>query len=227
MSFRDLLQLEIQTQGISVADVAKVSGISKGAIYNILNGSTEDDRIRPSTRHALARGCGRALEVAPDGTHRFVSADSPLPEPGVTTGPGPFASLKVEFTPARPFRPNSHVADILNWLNELEEQGSLTGMDVVDRVYQKRSDFLSLLIENDAGDDLKTVEIPISVAYDDGPNKTFSCRFSHLSSGDRAEMTVHVASGPPYTVFLQDGQAVTAANDRVSISTQATYRHRG
>ena len=227
MSFRHLLQLEIQTQGISVADVAKASGISKGAIYNILNGNTEDERIRPSTRHALARGCRRTLEIDPDGTNRFVSIGSATPDPKAFVDPEVSPPLKVSFTPARPFRASSHVENIFNWLNELEEKGSLTGMHVVDRVYQKRSDFLSLVIENDAVDDLRTVEIPISIAFDDGPSKTFSCRFSQLFSGDRTEITVHVASGPPYTVFLQDGQAVTAGHDRVSISTQATYRHRG
>ncbi len=225
MTFSDLLQQEIQTQGISVAEVSKASGISKGAIYNILNGTTEEERIRPSTRHALARGCQRVLEIDADGTHRFVSTISSAPAD--VQEPEDATDLRVGFSPARPFRAERHLADVFNWLNGLEEEGRLAGLAVVDRVYQKKDDFLSLVVENHTTDDLKSVEIPISIAYDDGPNETFGCKFSHVLSGGRAEMTVQVAGGPPYTIFVQDGQAVTTATERVPISTQTTYRHRG
>ena len=226
MTFREQFQTEIQTQGISVADVAKASGISKGAIYNILNGTTEEDRIRPSTRHALAQGCRRSLEIDSDGTHRFVLprlADRPPVEPPTPGREG----VRVVLVNGRTFRADSHVADIFNWLNELEETDSLAGLDVVDRVYQKRSEFLSLVMENDTGEDLRSVEIPISIAYDSGPNKTFSCRIPQLDSGAKAEMTVQVGTGPPYIVKLQDGWAFLPGDIRGSISTQTTYRHRG
>ena len=226
MTFRDQFQAEIQTQGISVADVAKASGISKGAIYNILNGTTEEDRIRPSTRHALARGCRRSLQIDSDGTHRFVSpgvADLTQVAPPAVGG----AEIRVAFVSGRTFRPDLHAADIFNWLNEQEEAGALNGLGVVDRVYQKRSEFVSLVMENDTGGALRSVEIPISLAYDSGPNKTFSCLFPQIESGAKAEMTVQVGGGPAYTVILQDGWASLPDDTRGPISTQTTYRHRG
>ena len=65
MTFREALQSEINLQGLSVAQIAEASNVSKGAIYNILNGTTEDDRIRPGTRKALAQACDR--DVVPEG----------------------------------------------------------------------------------------------------------------------------------------------------------------
>jgi len=59
MTFREALEREITTQGISVGEVVRKSNVSKGTIYNILNGTTEDARIRAATRRALAHGCDR------------------------------------------------------------------------------------------------------------------------------------------------------------------------
>ena len=67
MTFREALQQEIDAQGLSVAQVAKDSNLSKGAIYNIMNGTTEAARIRPATRKAIAAACGRALRADRDG----------------------------------------------------------------------------------------------------------------------------------------------------------------
>ena len=67
MTFKEALQAEINLQGLSVAIIAKASGISKGAIYNILNGTTEEARIRPSTCKAIALACDRELRHEDDG----------------------------------------------------------------------------------------------------------------------------------------------------------------
>jgi len=224
MNFRDALEHELQVQGISVAAVATASGVSKGAIYNILNGTTEEERIRPSTRHALARGCGKSLDIDPDGAHRFVNSaeESTSPATGEEVDvPG----LRVSFVPGQPFLPDRHMAEVFNWLNRLEESGTLSGLGVVDRVYQKRTEFLSLVVEN-IGEKMTWVEFPLSIAFDEGPNETFTCRLPSAEAEGRLEVTIHLAGGPPYTLFLQDGRAGTA-EEEMKLSTQASYRHRG
>lgn len=221
--FRDVLQQEIQSQGLSVAEVAKASGISKGAIYNILNGTTEDARIRPSTRRDLARGCHRELKVGPDGSSRFVEQLLLETDPAQTGAAG----IKVAFQPTRPFLQDCFVADVFNWLHEQEQTGALSGVDIVDQVYQKRHAFLSLVIENASGTDVRNAEVRFSLDYDNGPSKMFACRTSRLAAGDSWEATVCVCQGPSFGVSALGGQGHGEDGTDLKIDAGSIYRYEG
>lgn len=221
--FRDVLQQEIQSQGLSVADVAKTSGVSKGAIYNILNGTTEDARIRPSTRRALARGCRRELEVGPDGSSRFVEQLVSEADPAPADGAG----IKVAFQPTRPFLRNCFVADVFNWLHEQEQKGALSGVDIVDQVYQKRHAFLSLIVENASGTDVTNAEVRFSLDYDNGPSKMFAYRTSRLAAGGSWEATVCVCQGPSFGVSALGGQGQGEDGTDLKIDAGSVYRYEG
>ena len=131
MIFREALEREIAAQGISVAEVARISGVSKGAIYNILNGKTDESRIRPATKRAIARGCNRDLEMLRDGGVRFVEAGG---EPSADRRP----DVALRLTPGRPFLDGQFFREPFDWLHGLEEEGTPGGIRTVDRGFQRR-----------------------------------------------------------------------------------------
>jgi len=198
MKFRDVLEREITSQGLSVAEVARASGLSKGAIYNILNGSTEDARIRPATRRALAQGCNRELHVLEDGSARF--------EEGVEAPTAPVSdALTMRLVPERPFLESRFVREAFDWLHEQEEQGALAGVGAVDRVFQRRSDFLSLEVENQGTVGLSEVRFDLGVTYaGSGPAASFPVRIpAHALPSERVEVTVFLSVGPPFCLQVR------------------------
>lgn len=196
MTFKEALQAEIDLQGLSVAQLAKDSGLSKGAIYNILNGTTEDERIRPATRKAIADACDREIRADGDGV-RFVERGA-APSAAPTTAPT--ESVVMSWQRNRPFRHDRHAAAAFDWLHQMEESGKLDGMGVVDRVYQNRPDFLALTLHNRGTDTIASASLSLRVEY---ANETLSHAFDlafpcSLAPGDALEATVFACVGAPF-----------------------------
>lgn len=221
MTFREALAREIATQGISVIEVAQKSGVSKGAIYNILNGTTEEARIRPSTRRALARGCNRELKMMPDGDVVFVASEGEAPKAEALAG------VFFEFAPHRPFLGQAHVREPFDWLYEQELQGALA-LRTVDRVFQRKDEFLSLEVFNEGDSAISGVQFILNVSYRKGPSGKIACRIEPpVLPGARVEYTLFLLAGPPFSLTLADAMCQDAEGGMCRIDADATYSFEG
>ena len=200
MTFREALQTEINLQGLSVAQMARDSKVSKGAIYNILNGTTEDVRIRPVTRKALARACNREVRLDGDGVI-FVKSGADLT---LQADLEPMASVLFTWLAERPFLTDRHASPTFDWLHEMEEAAKLPGLRLVDRVYQNRPDFLSLIVNNESGMTVSQIRLNLNVRYEStGLEHGFDLRVGgSLSPGASFEETVFVCAGAAYRLSL-------------------------
>ena len=198
MNFRDALEKEIRSQGLAVAEIAKGSGLSKGAIYNILSGKTEEDRIRPSTRRQITSACNRDLELLDDGSIIFV-------EPGEGGETPDDSDIQLSLTPERPFLNDSFVREPFDWLHELEANGELKGTPTVDRVFQRRGDFLSLDVENNGRDGISSMKFDLVVEFKGGQAGKFNCGMPGvLDPGSRLERTVFLFTGPAFSLEIRN-----------------------
>ena len=224
MNFRDALQHEITTQGLAINDIAKASGLSKGAIYNILNGKTEEDRIRAATRRAIAGGCNRDLEILPDGGVRFV-------EPGEMPDGVPDLPSEVELTlvPDRPFLDQGYLQEPLDWLHGLEEKGMLSGIRTVDRVFRNRDEFLSLVARNAGADSVKGLRFDLTVKFDTtGASERFQIsRSVSISPGGSAEHTIFPLAGPAYRLRLTNPVYLDFGGEARGAGDELNYRYEG
>lgn len=222
MTFRDALEREISAQSLSVAEVAQKSGLSKGAIYNILNGKTEEERIRPSTRRAIARGCNRNIEVSEEGAVLFVEHGRPGPvdEPG---------EVELRLVPGRPFLAEQFLREPFDWLYSLEEEGVLTGTRTVDRVFQKREEFLSLVVENRGQAVVTEVRFDLRVTFEGGgPAKQFSSRLSgYVPCGGHVEETLFLQAGPSYCAELLNPVFTDPEGQTKELDGDLKYSHKG
>ena len=207
MIFRDALQAEINLQGLSVARVAEASGLSKGAIYNILNGTTEDARIRPTTRKALAFACNRKLRVDGDGVAFVEIGAESLPQPTLETR----SDLTITWMEHRPFLAEHHAGAAFDWLQEMEVSRQLSGLGVVNRVYQNRPDFLSITIHNKGTYKVTQIRSMLRVVYG-SPDLSYTFPVSLgdvLLPGALAEQTVFICVGNPYVLSVEQAECST------------------
>lgn len=223
MIFREALEREIATQGISVAEVARKSRVSKGAIYNILNGTTEDGRVRPATRRALAKGCGRELKILPDGGVMFV-APVALGEARSDV----ISEVAITLLPHQSFLGHRHLREPFDWLYEQEERGKLPGLHTVDRVFQRRDDFLSLEVFNAGDRAVCDVQFVLRVDFDEGPSADIACCIEQpVAPDERREHTLFLLAGPPFSLELIDLMCLDAGGQVRSIDPAPTYRFEG
>ena len=223
MTFREALEREIAAQGLAVAEIAEISGVSKGAIYNILNGKTDDVRVRPATRRALARGCNRELVMLDDGGVRFV-------EPGETRAPEPVVeTVGWRLLPGRPFLEESFLRDPFDWLYTLEEDGRVSGTETVDRVFQRRRQFLSLVVENGGRSDIAELGFELRVAFDNGgPTKRFPSRlYVEIPPGGEFEQTLFLQAGPQFQLQVSGPSFTDSEGQAGSSGSDLQYVHRG
>lgn len=159
MTLKDAIEKELMSQGISAIDISKASGVSKATIYNILNGLTDDTRIRLSTKRAIARGCGREIRALSDGSVEFVDpgSEAEVPEPL------PGASVWLRYASGRPFLSDGFCREAFDWVHGMETAGRIPACDVVNRVFQRRPDFLSLILENVGSAEITTVAFSLGV----------------------------------------------------------------
>ena len=220
MTFREALERELTTQGISVTEVARGSGVSKGTIYNILNGTTEDARIRPSTRRAIARGCNRQLKVLADGGVLFVEPSE------VSEAP---SDISLRFFSQRPFLSDHHVQEPFDWLHRMEETGALPGIRIVDRVFQRREDFLSLIVDNGSGAPIGEVQFDLRVVYEEsGPAEVLSCRLvCHIPPGTQGEETLFLLAGGAFVLDILNPVFTDADGQTIGVSSTFTYYFKG
>ena len=222
MTFREVLEREIATQALSVADIADISGVSKGAIYNILNGKTEEDRIRPATRRALAKGCGRELEVLEDGGVLFVDPSDQIPRqvtPDVT----------LQILAARPFLEDGFFREPFDWLHGLEEKQVISGLDAVDRVFQRREDFLSLAVENRGDRQISETRFDLKVTYASGSATAhFALKWPmSVKPGQRAERTLFLGAGPAFDLEILNPVCADGKSESRSLEGPVSYVHKG
>jgi len=225
VTFRKALQNEINLQGLSVAQVAKDSKVSKGAIYNILNGTTEDVRIRHVTRKALARACNR--EVRPDGDGVvFVEIGADRPPQGDLES---MESVLLTWLAERPFLTDRHAGPAFDWLQKMEEAAKLPGLRLVDRVYQNRPDFLSLAVHNDGGSTVSQIRLSLNVTYESaGLAHDFAVRINGtLSPGASLEETVFVCAGAPYHLSIVRAELTTDDGSALSAVVPETFSYSG
>jgi transcriptional regulator with XRE-family HTH domain len=216
VTFREALQREINVQGLTVAQIAKASKVSKGAIYNILNGTTEDERIRPGTRKALALACDRDVIPEGDGV-TFVKIGSEVPPaPGPTGGVvgndlSLSPSIVVSWLPNRPFLSEYHLGPAFDWLHGLEQKSQLNGLSLVDRVYQKRPDFLSIILHNKGSEVVVRADVDLEVEYASlGVQEKFHLSVTEpVQPGHSLEQTVFVCAGASYTAAIQRAKVTT------------------
>jgi transcriptional regulator with XRE-family HTH domain len=221
MTFRDALEREIAVQGISVAEVAQKSKVSKGTIYNILNRTTEDARIRAATRRAIARGCDRDLEVLPDGG--VVFTESGQGKPG-----GSPEMLRLNLTPYRPFDSHSHVPEPFDWLHAQEESGRLKGLKTVDRVFQQREEFLELALSNLGDLDIVAVDFAVHVVFDNGVVGDVFCSVdAPIAPTHTLRQTVFLMGGPAYHLTFSKASYRDEDNQSWQISQVPNYRFEG
>lgn len=159
MTLKDAIEKEIVSQGISAIDISKASGVSKATIYNILNSLTDDARIRPSTKRAIARGCGKDMRTLGDGGIEFFKPGSKMETPEPVN-----AAIRLRYVPGRPFFSNNFCQDAFDWLHNMETSGRIPPCDVVNRVFQRRPDFLSLVIENTGHSEVSAVNFQVDVS---------------------------------------------------------------
>ncbi len=222
MTFRDALEQEIKTQGISVTEIARISDVSKGAIYNIINGTTEEARIRPATRRAIARGCNRDLKILGDGGVLFV-------ERGLTDDTKAVTDVRMRVIPDRPFLGDHYIKPPFDWLHKMEDEGELSGVGTVDSVFQKKEEFLSLIVENDRLIPITDLAFELQVAFDEGgPAAVFSCRTtSPIPAGESLEETLFLLAGPPYQLELRNLTCTDAEGQISTVSAPISYRFQG
>jgi len=234
VTFREALQREINVQGLSVAQIAKASKVSKGAIYNILNGTTEDERIRPGTRKALALACDRDVIPEGDGV-TFVKRGAEVPpDPGPTGETSGHdmslaPSIVVSWLPNRPFLPEYHLGPAFDWLHGLEQKSQLSGLRLVDRVYQKRPSFLSIILHNKGSEVVARADVDLEVEYASlGVQETF-----HLSAtepvqpGHSLEQTVFVCAGAPYAAVIRRAKVTTTDGQNFKPVSPETFTFGG
>lgn len=159
MTLKEAIEREILSQGISAIDISKASGVSKATIYNILNGLTDDVRIRPSTKRAIARGCGRELRILGDGGVEFITPGSKSEPPEPLN-----AAVRLRYLPGRSFLSDSFCQEAFDWLHTMESTGRIPSCDIVNRVFQKRADFLSLIIENTGNSEIMAASFVLDVS---------------------------------------------------------------
>ena len=221
MTFRDALEREISLQGISVAEVADKSRVSKGTIYNILNGTTEDARIRAATRRAIARGCDRDIEVLPDGGVVFV-------DPKDVQVAHHSDALHLTLVPFCAFQSQSHVAEPFDWLHQQEELGKLIGLKTVDRVFQRREDFLELRVVNQSDSEVVGLTFTLHVVFDNGVVGDISCRvLETLTVGQVLKRTIFLLGGPGYHLTFPEAEFTDENSQSWQISSVPTYRFEG
>ena len=215
MTFKEALQAEINLQGLSVAQIATDSSVSKGAIYNILNGTTEDARIRPATRKAIASACNRDVRADGDGV---VFVEIGMEPVAAVLSAVHQASVVLTWLSGRPFLKEDHAGPAFDWLHTMEEQKQLSGIRLVDRVYQNRPDFLSVAVHNKGKDPVLNVSIDLSVTYAaSGPRHSFSTVLSEACLPGRSlEETVFVCAGAPFTLVVDRAQLTTASGEQRS-----------
>ena len=221
MTFGKALEREIARQGIAVAEVAQKSGVSKGTIYNILNGTTEESRIRAATRRALARGCDRELRILPDGSVLFVAPESAA-DVEVSD------EISFRFLPFRSFMSQNHLANAFDWLYAQEENGVLTGLQIVDRVFQRREDFLGLEILNNSDAAIDGLRFDLEIVYDVGISGNVACRIGGVVNAQaRVEYTVFLLAGPAFELTLSHATYTNISEQVVGIASHPTYRYEG
>lgn len=159
MTLKDAIEKEILSQGISAIDISKVSGVSKATIYNILNGLTDDPRIRPSTKRSIARGCGKDLRALEDGGVEFVKPGLDGEAPSL-----PPALIRLALVPGRPFLSEAFCREAFDWLHDLEGSGRIPSCGVVDRVFQRRPAFLSLVVDAPAPTEISDMSCILDVS---------------------------------------------------------------
>ena len=221
MTFREALEREITTQGISVGEVARKSNVSKGTIYNILNGTTEDARIRAATRRALAHGCDRELQVLPDGNVRFVVPEGESP-------PGEAAEVVLRFLPFTDFLDQNHLREPFDWLYAQEESGALSGLGIVDRVFQRRPEFLGLEIHNIGDAALTEGQFLLDVRFDTGPGGRIPCRIVQgVAPDERIQQTLFLLAGPAFELTVRDAVLTDTTGKVQHVDQALTYRFEG
>jgi len=221
MTFREALEKEITSQGISVAEVAEKSRVSKGTIYNILNGTTEAARIRVATRRAIAQGCDRDLLMTPDGGIVFVA-------PQIDEGRETSSEVGIRFLAWRPFFSDAHAADAFDWLYTAEENGALSGLQIVDRVFQRREDFVGVEFQNTSDHTISQIRFDLQVVYDGGISGSVACQFaSPIAPGKRIEYTLFVMVGPAFDLTLVNAFFVDASGQTINIAPAPTFRFEG
>lgn len=191
MTLKEAIEREIVSQGISAIDVSKASGVSKATIYNILNGLTDDTRIRPSTKRAIAKGCSRELRMLNDGGVEFVPPGSKAEALEIASN----ATVRLRYAAGRPFLSDSFCREAFDWLHDMEASGRIPRCDVVNRVFQKRPDFLSFIIENAGRSDVTAALFSLDVSIPKSRvQRTFSFSDIHpIPPLARAEVTVFLA----------------------------------
>jgi len=222
MTFREALEREIAAQALAVADIAEISGVSKGAIYNILNGKTEDERIRPATRKAIARGCNRELETMDDGGVRFV-------DPGERVPRQVAADILLTVAAARPFLQDRFFREPFDWLHGLEESRVLTGLDPVDRVYQRREDFLGLVLENRGSTSVAELRFDLEVTYSgSAATARFALKWpAQLEPGQSAERTLFLGAGPAFDLTIINPSCNDGTGEARGLEGPVAYAHKG
>lgn len=221
MTFKDALEREIAVQGISVAEVVQKSGVSKGTIYNILNGTTEDARIRAATRRAIAAGCNRDIEVLPDGGVVFV-------DPAHDHGTFDSDTVVLHLLPFCAFRSQGHIAAPFDWLHAQEESGRLVGLNTVDRVFQQREDFLELEIRNQGDSFITQVEIMLHVAFENGVVGDIACAVGDgIGPTQTLQKTVFLLGGPGYHLSVSRATFTDENNQSWQIVESPSYRFLG
>lgn len=222
MNFREALEHEIASQGLSISEITRISGVSKGTIYNILKGITKDARIRPLTRRAIARGCNRKLKNLGGGEVQFV-------DEGMNGFVNNSSDVRLRFLPNRPFLSHQFFKEPFDWLHGLEEAGSVTGFQTVDRVFQKREEFLGLVIDNGSKRCLLEVWFDLKISFgSDGPSRKFSCRIQHqVEGGSALEKTVFLLAGPRYEVEILNPYFIDFKGRRNVIGDPLFYDFKG
>ena len=225
MTFKDALQAEINLQGLSVAQIAEGSSVSKGAIYNILNGTTEDARIRPATRKALAAACNR--EVRSDGAGVvFVEAGQvTLPAESVPQND----AVHLRWVVDRLFLKGNHAKQVFDWLHVAEEKQRLPGIGLVNRVYQNRPDFLSLVVQNEAEGPVTGVWVNLTVSYDTlDLDYAFSVRLTDVCAvGQSLEETVYICAGPAYRLSIDKVQIAIESGQKRDVRPPDPFDYAG
>ena len=221
MTFREALDREITAQGISVAEVAQKSNVSKGTIYNILNGTTEEGRIRAATRRAIARGCDRDIEVLPDGGVVFIH---PQEDQAVQSS----GDMQFEWVPFRPFRGDAHLSEPFDWLHTQEESGRLTGLKTVDRVFQQREDFLELSLKNLGDQNILEIEFTLHVVFDQGVTANIQCVIQGpIPPRQLRRYTAFLLAGTGYYVSLTQVTYLDENNQYWQVAHVPNYRFKG
>ena len=137
--------------------------------------------------------------------------------------------MELRLVPGRPFLEEQFLSESFDWLHSLEEGGMLAGARTVDRVFQKREDFLSLVVENRGQAAVTEVRFDLRVMFEyEGPARRFSSRLpAHVPSGGRVEQTLFSVGGPPYCLELVNAVFTDLEGQTNDLDGTLTYRHKG